>query len=149
MRLPRERSESRLPQLVRIGLMTAALVLVMTQGLGVFAPKANAFGSGGGVPTGLPASPTCFPPNPCIQKFTQPMPRFDVLPRNAVSTLVPAPTAQANTTQQPMPAALGGRQGPIDRRTTRPLWAHHSISTLPPPVPVDKSYERAYVPNRF
>ena len=49
--------------------------------------------------------------------FTQPMPRFDVLPRNPVSCLSPAPTAQANQTQQPVDPLLGGGIGP-DRRAS-------------------------------
>ena len=53
-----------------------------------------------GIPTGLPKSPTFG-----VQPFTQPMPRFDVLTRNAVSTLNPAPQAQSNQTQQPVDPA--------------------------------------------
>lgn len=149
MRLPRERSRSRLSEFLRLGLMSAVLVLVMTQGLGVFAPKANAHDSGGGVPTGLPSSPTCFPPNPCIQKFTQPMPRFDVLPRNAVSTLVPAPTAQANTTQQAVDPKLGGGFGPIEGRPPGPIWAHQGFTLFPPQVAVEVTQEGAKINNVY
>src|SRR5579862_9000327 len=82
--------------LVKWGLFTSAGAIA---GIGGLSPYVRAqtssfssFGGGGscsGVPTGLPASPTFG-----VQPFTQPMPRFDVLARNAVSTLSPAPTAQ-------------------------------------------------------
>ena len=141
MHLTRERSKLRLREFLQIGLITGALVLVMTQGLGFFAPKVHA----DSVPTGLPASPTCFAPNPCIQKFTQPMPRFDVLPRNAVSTLVPAPQAQANTTQQAVDPALGGGFGPIEGRPPGPIWAHQGFTLFPPQVAVEVSQEGAKI----
>src|SRR5262249_26488862 len=76
--------------LVKMGLFTAAGTIVMKNGLSPFAPSAYA-----AIPTGLPSSPL-FGASP----FTQPMPRLDVLARNAASTLNPAPTAAANTAQQ-------------------------------------------------
>src|SRR5262245_57336091 len=90
--------------LVKWGLFTSAGIMAPVGGLNPFVRSLNAqaitpLDSGGGcsqIPTGLSPSPTFN-----IQPFTQPMPRFDVLPRNAVSTLNPAPQAQANTTQQP------------------------------------------------
>jgi FtsP/CotA-like multicopper oxidase with cupredoxin domain len=129
--------------------MTAVLVLVMAQALGVFAPKANAHDSGGGVPTGLPASNLCFAPNPCIQKFTQPMPRLDLLPRNAVSTLVPAPTEQANTTQQAVDVKLGGGFGPIEGRPPGPIWAHQGFTRFPPQIAVEVTQEGAKINNVY
>ena len=129
-------SRSRLHEFIRIGLTTAASVLVMTQGLGLFAPKAHA----DGVPTGLPPSPTFG-----IAKFTQPMPRFDVLPRKAVSTLVPAPTAQANTTQQAVDPALGGGFGPIEGRPPGPIWAHQGFALFPPQVAYEVTMEGSKV----
>jgi FtsP/CotA-like multicopper oxidase with cupredoxin domain len=69
------------------------------------------------------------------------MPRFDVLPRNAVSTLSPAPTAQANTTSQPVdPALVGGQTGltgPIEGRPPGAIWAHQRFSQLPPQVAIE------------
>src|ERR1051326_607303 len=92
--------------LVKWGLFTSAGIMMPIGGLSPFvrpvhAQTTSSFGtrSGGScsqIPTGLSPSPL-FGQSP----FTQPMPRFDVLPRNAVSTLNPAPTAQANQTQQP------------------------------------------------
>jgi len=136
MRLPTERS--------RFARMILAAALFATQGL-LLAPGAAA----DNVPTGLPPSPTCFPPNPCVQKFTQPMPRMDVLPRNAVSTLNPAPTEQANTTQQPVDPALGGGFGPIEGRPPGPIWAHQGFAQFPPLVAVDVSQEGAKINNAY
>lgn len=92
------------------------------------------------VPTGLSPSPTFG-----IQKFTQPMPRFDVLPRNPVSTLNPAPTAEANTTQQPVDPALGGGTGPIEGRPPGSIWAHQGFTRFPPQVAVEVTMEGAKI----
>src|SRR5919197_5355762 len=98
--------------LVKLGLFTAAGTLILKNGLSPFARSAFA---GANIPTGLPPSPLFG-----VQPFTQPMLRFDVLPRNPVSSLSPAPTAQANTTQQPLNPALEGYKpgdtGPIEGR---------------------------------
>src|SRR5437899_3606701 len=83
-----------------------------------------------GIPTGLPASPT-FGVNP----FTQPMPRFDVLQRNAVSTLNPAPQAQSNQTQQLLDPGFGfpaGTTGPIEGRPPGANWAHQRFAQFSP-----------------
>jgi manganese oxidase len=93
-----------------------------------------------GVPTGLPASPTFG-----VAAFSQPMPRFDVLPRNPVSTLSPPPTAQSNQTQQPVdPNLVGGRTGltgPIEGRPPGPIWAHQLFATMPPQVAIEVKTE--------
>ena len=82
--------------LFRLGLFTAAGTLVLKNGLSPFAPSAYA-----AIPTGAPPSPLFG-----VQPFTQPMPRFDVLPRNPEpGFLNPAPTAESN------PAALEHRVG--------------------------------------
>jgi FtsP/CotA-like multicopper oxidase with cupredoxin domain len=123
--------------LIRVGLMTAAVALVMTAGLGAFAPSASA----DSVPTGLPPSPTFG-----IQKFTQPMPRFDVLVRHPEpGFLDPAPMAQSNQTQQPVPAVLGGGTGPIEGRPPGPIWAHQGFARFPPKVSVDVTQEGAKI----
>jgi manganese oxidase len=97
------------------------------------------------VPTGLPASP--IPAN--MTKFSQPMPRFDVLTRKPVSSLVPAPTAEANTTQQPVDPALGGGFGPIEGRPPGPIWAHQDFARFPPQVAYDVTMEGAKVNNAY
>jgi len=96
------------------------------------------------VPTGLPASPTFG-----ITKFSQPMPRFDVLTRQPVSSLVPAPTAEANTTQQPVDPALGGGFGPIEGRPPGPIWAHQGFTQFPPKVAYDVTMEGAKANNAY
>src|SRR6516165_1765365 len=125
------------------GVVTSAGLMAPIGGLNPFVKPINAqttssFGGGscGQIPTGLPPSPTFN-----VQAFTQPLPRFDVLARNAVSTLNPAPTAQANTTQQPVdPALVGGQTGltgPIEGRPPGPNWAHQAFAQFPPAVAIE------------
>src|SRR6185503_18305014 len=94
--------------LIKMGLFTSAGLLIPISGLSPFARSAFASSN---IPTGLPPSPlgTATP-------FSQAMPRFDLFPRIPVASLTPAPTAQANTTQQPVDPALGGGTGPIEGR---------------------------------
>src|SRR5262249_47662131 len=116
----------------KMGLFTAAGTIVLRNGLSPFAPSAYA----DSIPTGLPSSPL-FGASP----FTQPMPRLDVLARNAVSTLSPAPTAQANTTQQVLNTALEGVRrgdtGPIEGRPPGDIWAHQGFSQFVPQVAIE------------
>jgi len=116
------------------GLKNAILILMSS--LGVLAPRALA----DSVPTGLPPSPTFG-----ITKFSQPMPRLDVLPRNPVSTLTPAPTAESNQTQQTVDPALGGGSGPIEGRPPGPIWSHQEFTRFPPQLAVDVTMEGAKV----
>src|SRR5215471_5338260 len=126
--------------LVKWGLFTSAGILMPIGGLNPFVRPLNAQpffdGGGSGIPTGLPASPTFG-----VQAFTQPMPRFDVLPRNAVSTLNPAPQASSNQTQQPVdPALVGGRTGltgPIEGRPPGANWAHQRFTQFSPQVAIE------------
>ena len=117
--------------LIKWGLITTGGLLAPIHGLKPFVSSAYA-DDGGGIPTGAPRSPLFG-----VQPFTQPMPRFDVLPRNAVSTLSPAPTALSNQTQQAVDPALGGGQGPIEGRPPGAIWAHQQFATLPPQVAVE------------
>ena len=98
-----------------------------------FAPQAYAT-----IPTGGSPSPMFG-----VQKFTQPMPRFDVLPRNPVATLNPPPAEQSNQTQQACDPALGGGFGPIEGRPPGSLWAHQGFANFPPQVAVEISTEGA------
>ena len=126
--------------LVKWGLFTTAGIMLPIGGLNPFVRPLNAQpifdGGGSGIPTGLPASPTFG-----VQPFTQPMPRFDVLPRNAVSTLNPAPQASSNQTQQPVdPALVGGQTGltgPIEGRPPGPNWAHQRFTQFSPQVAIE------------
>src|SRR5256885_11266018 len=121
--------------LIRMGLMSAAGALVVTNGLSVFAPSAYADSS---IPTGAPRSPLFG-----VQAFTQPMPRLDVLPRNAISTLNPAPTAEANGTLHAVDVKLGGGTGPIEGRPPGPTWAHQGFDTHAPQIAVEVTQEGA------
>ncbi len=128
--------------LVRWGLFTSAGLMAPIGGLSPYVRAqslATSFSGGSGcsqIPSGLAPSPTFG-----VQAFSQPMPRFDVLARNAVSTLNPAPTAQANTTQQPVdPALVGGQTGltgPIEGRPPGAGWAHQGFAQFPPQVAIE------------
>jgi manganese oxidase len=96
--------------LLRMGLLTGAGLLAPIGGLNPFVSSVHA-DDGGGIPTGAPPSPLFG-----VKPFTQPMLRFDVLPRNDISSLSPAPTAEANQTLRACPASLGGGYGPIEGR---------------------------------
>ncbi len=124
--------------LIKWGLITSAGALAPIQGLNPFMQSAYADGGGGGIPTGAPPSPLFG-----VQAFTQPMPRFDVLPRNPVSSLTPAPQAEANQTLQPVDPALGGGFGPIEGRPPGPVWAHQQFNLLPPQVAIEATMEGA------
>ncbi len=113
-------------ELIKWGLFTSAGLLAPIGGLNPLVSSVRADDSG------IPRSPLfgCKP-------FTQPMPRFDVLPRQAVSVLNPAPTALSNQTQQPLDPALGKGTGPIEGRPPRPEWAHQRFSDFPPAVAIE------------
>src|SRR5438270_3153654 len=131
--------------LVKLGLLTAAGTVILKNGLSPFAQSAFA---GANIPTGLPPSPLFG-----VQPFTQPMLRFDVLPRNPVSTLNPAPTAESNQTQQPLNTALegvaAGDTGPIEGRPPGPIWAHQQFAAFPPRVAIEVTQEGAKVNNVY
>ncbi len=113
-------------ELLKWGLVTAGGLIAPIHGLSPFVRSAY-----GAVPTGLPRSELFG-----VQPFTQPMPRFDVLPRHPEpGFLNPASTVEANTTQQPIPAVLGGGTGPIEGRPPGPIWAHQSWDHFPPRWP--------------
>ena len=126
-------------ELIKWGLFTGAGVLAFKHGLSPFVSSARADSN---IPTGLPPSPLFG-----VQAFTQPMPRFDVLPRNPdpFTFLNPAPTAQANTTQQPVPAVLGGGTGPIEGRPPGPIWAHQRFEDFLPVIAIEATREAAKV----
>src|SRR2546423_3278696 len=125
--------------LFKWGLFTTGGLLLWKHGLNPFVRSAYADSS---IPTGLPRSPLFG-----VQAFTQPMPRFDVLPRNAIGTLNPAPTAEANTTQQLLNPALEGVRpgdtGPIEGRPPGPIWAHQDFAVRPPRIAVVASQAQA------
>ena len=144
--------------LVKWGLFTSAGLIAPIGGLSPFVRSAHAFGGGSGtrgtgVPTGLPPSPTFGQP-----AFSAPLYRFDILPQYtypgtfAASSTVPsipvnptapspAPTAQANQTQQPVnPFLVNGQTGltgPIEGRPPGAIWAHQQFGTFTPQVAID------------
>jgi FtsP/CotA-like multicopper oxidase with cupredoxin domain len=121
--------------LIKMGLFTGAGMLAPIGGLNPFQRNLLAQTPGGpGIPTGLPPSPLFG-----ATAFSQPMARFDVLPRKTLDTLTPAPTAEANQTLQDVDPALGGGQGPIEGRPPGPMWAHQMWDRFPPQVAVEVS----------
>src|SRR3989454_4310032 len=124
--------------LIKMGLFTVGGALAFKNGLSPFAPSAY-----GAVPTGFPRSPLFN-----VQAFTQPMPRFDVLPRNPVSALNPAPLAQVDETQRHLldPRLEGvrpGDTGPNEGRPPGPIWAHQAFGTFPPAISIQMTTEGA------
>ena len=113
--------------LLKWGIFTSAGVLAWKNGLNPLVGNAQA-----AIPTGVPFSPLFG-----ATKFSQPMPRFDVMERKAISALTPAPTAQANVTQQAVPAILGGGMGPIEGRPPGAMWAHQKFDQFAPKVAVE------------
>jgi FtsP/CotA-like multicopper oxidase with cupredoxin domain len=122
--------------LIKMGLFTGAGLLAPIRGLNPFVPNLLAQTPGGpGIPTGLPRSPLFG-----ATAFSQPMPRFDVLPRKPMSYLADcAPTKESNQTLQPVDPDLGGGWGPIEGRPPGPMWAHQRWSEFPPQVCVEVS----------
>jgi len=115
------------------GLITAAGLWAPINGLSPFAK--SAFGQ---IPTGAPRSPLFG-----VQPFTQPLYRFDVLPRHPEpGFLDPVPTRLANTTPQPLDPALVASYprtgdpnvdnfGPIEGRPPTDVWGPPRLHPLP------------------
>jgi manganese oxidase len=133
--------------LFKMGLVTAAGTLAFKNGLHPLAPSAYA-----SIPTGAARSPL----GPVNVAFTQPMPRFDVLPREQFSThswRYGLPPAQefSNQTPQPLDPALvasypsTGNFGPIEGRPPGSDWAHQRWAEFPPQVAVEVTQEGAKV----
>jgi FtsP/CotA-like multicopper oxidase with cupredoxin domain len=120
--------------LLKWGIFSVGGVLVAKSGLSPFVGAAFA----DNIPTGLPSSPLFG-----VQDFSTPMPRFDVLARNPnpFTFLNPAPTAEANLTQQLLNPALegvvAGDRGPIEGRPGGPIWAHQGFNVFPPRIAVE------------
>jgi FtsP/CotA-like multicopper oxidase with cupredoxin domain len=117
--------------LLKMGLFTGAGLLAPIRGLSPFATTAYA-SSHANIPTGAPRSPLGS-----ARPFTQPMERFDVLPRYPLAKLDPVPTAMSNQTMQAVPSMLGGGMGPIEGRPPGSVWAHQQFAAMPPSVCVD------------
>ena len=111
--------------LIKWGLFTSAGMLAPIGGLNPFVGTASARSDDD--ETRTPRSPLFG-----VKPFTQPMPRVDVLPRNAVSSLTPYPQAYANETLMPVDRLLGGGYGPIEGRPPGSVWAHQRWDEFPP-----------------
>src|SRR5437660_5950978 len=131
--------------LVKWGLFTTAGILAPIGGLSPFVPSARGQSTATSSPEGVFDIPTGAAPSPLfgVQPFTQPMLRFDVIARNPVSSLTPAPQAQSNQTQQPVDPALGGGFGPIEGRPPGPIWAHQRFTQFAPQVAVEMTQAQA------
>ena len=125
--------------LLKWGLFSAGGALAAKGGLNPFVGTAGA-----AVPTGVPPS-VLFGARP----FTQPMRRFDIMQRKPIASLTPTPTAQANLTQQEVPAALGGGMGPIEGRPPGPIWAHQKFDLFPPRIAVEMWQRGAAICNDY
>ncbi len=114
-------------ELLKWGLFTGAGMLAPIRGLNPLVATGAAQEA-----LGIPRSPRfgCTP-------FSQPMPRFDVIPRNPVSCLNPAPTAEANQTLQQVHPDLGGGLGPVEGRPPGAVWAHQRFDTFPPEIAIE------------
>ena len=127
-------------ELIKMGLFTAAGTLLLQNGLSPFAQSAYA----DSIPTGAPPSPLFG-----VQPFTQPMPRFDVLPRNAEpGFLNPAPLAQVDETQRHLldtrlEGVRPGDTGPNEGRPPGAIWAHQDFNLFPPKIGMRVSQEGA------
>ena len=128
--------------LIKWGIFTSAGLLAPIGGLNPFVGSASA----GGVdaPAGVPRSPLLS-----ARPFTQPMPRFDVLPRGPLSCLTTAPQGAANETLIPVDAALGGGYGPMEGRPPGPVWAHQRWSEHYPNVCVEATQAPATTNYRY
>src|SRR3954470_267560 len=121
--------------LIKMGLFTGAGLLAPIRGLNPFVPNLLAQTPGGpGIPTGLPPSPLFG-----ATAFSQPLPRFDVLPRQAMSALdYCPPQCEANTTDRyNVDPILGGGTGPAEGRPHGEMWAHQMWDQCPPQVAVE------------
>jgi manganese oxidase len=133
-------------ELVKWGLFTSAGLLAPIGGLSPFVSSAHAQALANGtncsnnIPTGMCPSPLFG-----VQPFSTPMPRFDVF--QPVTSLTPAPTAEANTTQQLLDPLLvngqSGLTGPIEGRPPGPIWAHQQFAAFPPQILFEISQAQA------
>ena len=126
--------------LIKMGLFTTGGVLAFKQGLSPFAPSAY-----GAIPTGLPPSPLGN-----VKAFTQPMPRFDVLPREPIAVLTPPPTAKVDETKRHLldtrlEGVRAGQTGPDEGRPPGDIWAHQGFGDFAPSLAIRASQEGAKV----
>ncbi|HEY0564009.1 MAG TPA: multicopper oxidase domain-containing protein [Terriglobales bacterium] len=131
--------------MVKMGLMTSAGLLIPAHGLNPFVASAYADG-GSSIPTGAPRSPLFG-----IKDFSQPLVRFDVLDRKPIPAVVddlhshplnPICTAECNEAQQLLDPGFGypaGTKGPLEGRPPGNAWAHQNFDLFPPKVAIEVS----------
>jgi manganese oxidase len=113
--------------------------VVLKNGLSPFAPSVFAQ-----IPTGAPRSPLFG-----VQPFTQPLLRFDILPRKTEpGFLNRAPLAQVDETQRHvldprLEGVASGETGPNEGRPPGTVWAHQDFGRFPPRIAVEVSQEGA------
>src|SRR4051812_8273862 len=127
--------------LIKLGLFTGAGMLAPIGGLNPFVGTASAASD---IPTGAPRSPMFG-----ATAFSQPMPRFDVLPRNPLSCLTPPPQAASNQTLMPVDPMLGGGYGPCEGRPPGDVWAHQRWDEYAPNVCVEATQAGATTNYRY
>src|SRR3954447_21304834 len=128
--------------LIKMGLFTGAGMLAPLGGLNPFVGSASAAVTD--IPTGAPRSPMFD-----ATAFSQPMPRFDVLPRNPLSCLTPPPQAASNQTLMPVDPMLGGGYGPCEGRPPGDVWAHQRWDEFAPNVCVEATQAGATTNYRY
>ena len=113
--------------LIKWGLFTSAGLLAPISGLNPF------------IGTSLSADGGSIPRSPLsgAKPFTQPMPRFDVLPRHGITDLNPFCQPEANTTPIAVDPLLGGGFGPCEGRPPGSVWAHQRFDQFPPQICVE------------
>jgi FtsP/CotA-like multicopper oxidase with cupredoxin domain len=125
-------------ELFKWGLITGTGLLAPINGLNPFVRSAYADG-GGDIPTGAPPSPGTVG-----NDFTQPLLRFEVLPRIPYTALNPTPTIEANTLQTyNVDPLLGGGIGPAEGRPPGPDWGHQKWDEYVPNVAIEVTQEGA------
>jgi FtsP/CotA-like multicopper oxidase with cupredoxin domain len=140
--------------LIKMGLFTGAGMLAPIRGLHPLQTNLLAQTPGGpGIPTGLPPSPLFG-----ATAFSQPMPRFDVLPRRPIDCNAPLGSPMMPLGYVPMKEAneidryncdplLGGGTGPVEGRPGGPMWAHQMWDRFPPQVAVEVTQRGNKGPN--
>src|SRR5471030_2999116 len=68
---------------------------------------------------------------------------MEVQTKKPISSLSPAPTAEANQTLKPVDPALGGGYGPIEGRPPGPDWAHQRWNEFYPKQAIEVTQEGA------
>ena len=131
-------------ELMKWGLFTSAGLLAPIRGLNPFVSSAYA-ASSSDIPTGLPSSPLFG-----VEAFTQPMLRFDVLPRRPCLSQPLRHPRRSDRAGQPRRSSrlnplLGGGDQPARLKDGRPgpIWAHQGSAASRRGSPIEVTQEGA------